>query len=126
MSKSQIFALFALIAGPIVIITACVQPPQAPQERFDVVEAGIPEIQRALAEGRVTSRQLVDRYLERIGLYELDLNATMAVNPQAQVLADDSLRRRMVAAGLRRAEKLTWERMVEGTTETYRRALGEE
>lgn len=44
----------------------------------------------------------------------------------AQVLADDSLRRRMVAAGLRRAEKLTWERMVEGTTETYRRALGEE
>ena len=89
MSKSQIFALFALIAGPIVIITACVQPPQAPQERFDVVEAGIPEIQRALAEGRVTSRQLVDRYLERIGLYELDLNATMAVNPQAQVLADE-------------------------------------
>jgi alpha-1,3-rhamnosyl/mannosyltransferase len=42
-----------------------------------------------------------------------------------QVLVDDSLRRRMVEAGLRRAEKLTWERTVEGTVESYRKALGE-
>jgi glycosyltransferase involved in cell wall biosynthesis len=43
-----------------------------------------------------------------------------------QVLVDDALRRRMVEAGSRRAEKLTWERTVEGTVETYRKALGEE
>ena len=43
-----------------------------------------------------------------------------------QVLVDDPLRRRMVEAGMRQAEKLTWERTVEGTVETYRRALGEE
>ena len=43
---------------------------------------------RALAEGRVTSRELVDQYLQRIALYELDLNATLAVNHAAQATAD--------------------------------------
>jgi len=42
-----------------------------------------------------------------------------------RVLVDDSLRRRMIEAGNRRAESLTWERAVEGTLETYRKALGE-
>jgi len=32
----------------------------------------------------------------------------------------------MIEAGNRRAETLTWERAVEGTLETYRKALGEE
>jgi glycosyltransferase involved in cell wall biosynthesis len=43
-----------------------------------------------------------------------------------QVLVDDSLRRRMVEAGHRRAQKLTWGRTVEGTVESYRKALGED
>jgi glycosyltransferase involved in cell wall biosynthesis len=43
-----------------------------------------------------------------------------------RVLVDDSLRRRMIEAGNRRAEALTWERAVEGTLETYRKALGGE
>lgn len=55
---------------------------------FSVVEASIPEIQKALADGHVTSRQLVDQYLQRIALYELQLGATLAVNPKAQALAD--------------------------------------
>jgi len=55
---------------------------------FSVVEASIPEIQAALEDGRVTSRELVDQYLQRIALYELDLRATMAVNPNAQAIAD--------------------------------------
>ena len=42
-----------------------------------------------------------------------------------RVLVDDSLRRRMIEAGNRRAEALTWERAVEGTLETYHKALGE-
>lgn len=43
-----------------------------------------------------------------------------------RVLVDDPLRRRMIEAGRRRAEALTWERAVEGTLESYRKALGEE
>jgi len=55
---------------------------------FSVVDASIPELQQALADGRVTSRQLVDQYLQRIALYELELRATMAVNRQAQAVAE--------------------------------------
>jgi len=42
-----------------------------------------------------------------------------------QVLVDDALRQRMIEAGRRRAERMTWERTVDKTVEAYRRALGE-
>ena len=54
---------------------------QAP--RFSVVEATIPEMQKAMAERRVTSHELVQQSLTRIALYEERLNAVMAVNPRA-------------------------------------------
>jgi glycosyltransferase involved in cell wall biosynthesis len=42
-----------------------------------------------------------------------------------RVLVDDALRQRMVEAGRRRADLLSWERTVDGTLEAYRQALGE-
>ncbi len=77
--------LFALL-----LTAACSAPPAAPPAAapFSVVEASIPDMQKALAEGRVTSRQLVEQYLQRIGLYEKTLNATLAVNPRALEEAD--------------------------------------
>ena len=77
--------LFALL-----LTAACSAPPAAPPAAapFSVVEASIPDMQKALAEGRVTSRQLVEQYLQRIGLYEKRLNATLAVNPKALAEAD--------------------------------------
>jgi amidase len=48
-----------------------------------VVEATIPEMQRAMREGRTTSRELVRQYLARIGTYEPVLHAVLAVNPKA-------------------------------------------
>jgi len=56
--------------------------------KFSVVEASIPEMQRAMREGRVTSRQLVEQYLMRIALYEEKLNATLWVNAKALAEAD--------------------------------------
>ncbi len=65
---------------------------------------------------------------------ELGEDAARLVNPLdvdevasavEQVLVDDPLRQRMVEAGRRRAERLTWERTVDKTVEAYRRALGE-
>lgn len=55
----------------------------APREPFDVVEATIPEMQQAMAEGRVTSRELVEAHLVRIALYEEEVNAVISVNPHA-------------------------------------------
>ncbi len=59
-----------------------------PRERFDVVEATIPEMQRAMEEGRVTSRELVEAHLLRIALYEERINAVMTVNASALAQAD--------------------------------------
>jgi amidase len=50
---------------------------------FDVVEATIPEMQVAMKEGRVTSRDLVRQYLIRIALYNRKLNGIITVNPHA-------------------------------------------
>jgi amidase len=58
------------------------------QGRFSVVEATIPQMQAAMAKGQVTSRQLVEQYLIRLGLYEDRLNAALAVNPRALQEAD--------------------------------------
>jgi amidase len=55
---------------------------------FSVVEAGIPDLQAALRDRRVTSRELVSLYLARIATYENTLNPTLAVNPQALAEAD--------------------------------------
>jgi len=50
---------------------------------FTVVEASIQDMQTAMAEGRVTSREIVQQYLTRIALYEDKLNAVITVNPRA-------------------------------------------
>jgi amidase len=61
---------------------------------FRVVEATIPEMQAAMTEGRLTSRELVLLHLARIGLYEDRLNATIAVNPRALEEAEERDRER--------------------------------
>jgi amidase len=55
---------------------------------FSVVEATIPDMQKALAARRITSRDLVLQYLVRIATYEDKLNATLFVNPNALQEAD--------------------------------------
>jgi len=64
---------------------------------FNVVEAGIPELQKAMTQGKVTSRRLVVEYLARIALYEEQLNGAMAMNPN--VLAEAEARDRERAQG---------------------------
>ena len=55
---------------------------------FPVVETGIPELRQALANGRITSRQIVLEYLTRIALYEDQLKAIITVNPNVLEEAD--------------------------------------
>ncbi|HEX6086292.1 MAG TPA: amidase family protein [Thermoanaerobaculia bacterium] len=75
--------------------------PLAAQKRpFTVVEATIPEMQAALREKRITSRELVTQYLVRIATYEDKLNAIITVNPRALEEAD-ALDRERAAGKLR-------------------------
>lgn len=66
-------------------LAACRPAPSVP---FSVVEASIAEMQAAMRDGRVTSRDLVQQYLARIAVYEDRLNAAMTVNPRALEEAD--------------------------------------
>jgi amidase len=68
-----------------------------PTKPFTVVEASIPEMQAALAQKRVTSRELVTQYLVRIATYDRMLHSLITVNANALKLADELDRER--AAG---------------------------
>ncbi|XP_058213140.1 probable amidase At4g34880 [Rhododendron vialii] len=57
---------------------------------FPIQEATIDGIQRAFADGRLTSRQLVDFYLHRIETLNPALRGVIEVNPDARDQADEA------------------------------------
>jgi amidase len=78
MTRSLIFVTAGLL------LAAQSKPPAAPAgQPVTVVESTIREMQTAMAEGRITSREIVRQYLERIATYEDKLNAVIVVNPRA-------------------------------------------
>jgi amidase len=78
----------ALVAAFAFQAAAAQQQGGYPTERFSVVEATIPELIRAMEDGRTTSREIVEQYLGRIGIYEDALNAAIYVNPNALAEAE--------------------------------------
>jgi amidase len=75
--------LVLALAAAVALAAAPATPPH-----FTVVEASIADMQRALQQHRVTSRELVQQSLTRIALYEDRLNAIVYVNPHALEEAD--------------------------------------
>ena len=75
------------LAVTMLVAVGCARPMTGARP-FTVVETGIPELQRALADGRITSRQLTVEYLTRIALYEDQLKAAITVNPRILEEAD--------------------------------------
>ena len=85
-------AILALVAAPIA----------ARAQAFNVVETTIAEIHGAMRAGRLTCRELVTSYLDRIAAIDKRgpaINALIVVNPKALAVAD-SLDRRMATTGL--------------------------
>ena len=90
---SRLLAAIALLSC---LVVACAAPsPSAPP--FAIVEATIPGMRTAMEQGRLTSHQLVEMYLARIGMYQQMLKAAVYVNPNAMTEADERDRER--AAG---------------------------
>ncbi|MBK5291428.1 MAG: amidase [Acidobacteriia bacterium] len=81
--------LFLILAEAVVIPVAGKQ-----RRAFRVVEASISEMREALRQKKVTSRELVEQYLQRIALYNDRLHATIAVNGKALAEADELDRER--------------------------------
>jgi len=73
-----------LLAAPLTF-AACAP---AATESFDVVEATILDMQQAMEDGRVTSRDLVEAHLLRIAVHEDQVNAVITVNKNALAEAD--------------------------------------
>lgn len=83
----------------------------ADETPFDVVEASISEIVAALDSGRVTSVELVTRYLDRIAAYDQDgirLNAVPILNPDAMADARASDARRAAGHSLGRLDGIPY------------------
>jgi amidase len=58
---------------------------------FQLVESTITDIQKAVAQGKLTYKQLVQMYLDRIQKYDdngIKLNAILTINPKALEIAD--------------------------------------
>src|SRR5436190_16957594 len=77
------------------LLLATVLVASAQRKTFSVIEAGIPEMQKAMKEKRVTSRDLVQQYLTRIAMYDDKLHATISVNPNALKEAEELDRERL-------------------------------
>ena len=84
--------ILVLILAAVTLLTALnaqtKREARADRAQFSVVEASISDMRTALEQGRVTSRELVTRYLERIATYEDKLHAALTVNRNALQEAD--------------------------------------
>jgi amidase len=93
-------ALLLLALSPAAVRTQ--QPPPSPPD-FDVVEATIADVQRALRVGTLTCRGLVEQYLRRIAAYDRNgpaINSLVVVHPRALDVADSLDRRARAGATL--------------------------
>lgn len=88
--KSQLDARAARACIYILLTCAATFPARAGAARFDITENSIAGTQRAIAEHRVTCREVIEQYLERIRAYDQStrLNSLVLVNPRALDEAD--------------------------------------
>ena len=81
--RRALIALLSLAAAGILSAAQTGRSEPSTGRSFSVVEATIPEMQAAMQENRITSREIVLQYLTRIAIYEDKLNAVIVVNPRA-------------------------------------------
>src|SRR5438105_241036 len=96
MSRLSLVAV-AFACAALTLFAQTRRPPAAAEPSrpaFTVVEATIPQMRDAMAQGRVTSREIVLHYLARIATYEDKLHAALTVNRAALQEADERDRER--------------------------------
>lgn len=88
--------MFVIVVCSLLLTTVAQtkRPAATRSPTFNVVEATIPQIEQALKERRVTSRELVIQYLTLIGMYEDKLHAAITINKDAIKEAEELDRER--------------------------------
>jgi amidase len=76
--------------GLTMLIAASASNPAEARGNFDITEISIAATQQAIREHRITCRQVVDAYLDRIRAYDqvTRLNSLVLINPRAEAEAD--------------------------------------
>ncbi|MFQ5738136.1 MAG: amidase [Acidobacteriota bacterium] len=89
MRPSNRLAVVSVLA--LCVLVGCGRRPGEESEPFEVMEQTIAQLQEAITSGRVTCRQIVQAYLDRIEAYDRPsgLNAITVVNPRALERADE-------------------------------------
>jgi len=80
-----------LLAAGLLLFPSALAPTVALAQDFELLETTIDEVHRALAEGRLTCRELVRGYLDRIAAFDGTgprLNTIQYLNPRALAQAD--------------------------------------
>ena len=85
---ASLVALACLALGGVTSVTATAAPAAGKECRPSVAglnlqDVTIPQLQKALASGKTTSKELVDAYLDRIAAYDGYVNSIRALNPNA-------------------------------------------
>ncbi|GMN70280.1 hypothetical protein TIFTF001_039325 [Ficus carica] len=89
-----------LIPCPLVIVIAILSSSAShtdtatADESFSIIEATVDDIKLAFTQNKVTSRQLVQSYIDRINSLNRTLKGVIEVNPDALSLADNADRER--------------------------------
>jgi amidase len=96
-TRASIAMAILAVSSVLVVVQAQRSRNRPATPAFSVVEASISDMQAAMTDGRVTSREIVLQYLARIALYEHTLHAALAINKEALAEADQRDRER--AAG---------------------------
>lgn len=78
----------------LIVLTAASLTKITTASDFKIVEATVADIQRAFTDGELTSRQLVDLYLDRVKSFNPLLRSVLEVNPEARDQADEADRQR--------------------------------
>ena len=87
---ARAWLIATLLGGMLAVPIAAAQslPPPVNREPFDPLEASIAQLQVAMGTGRITSRELVEFYFERIAEFDPALHSIATLNRNARARAD--------------------------------------
>jgi amidase len=84
-----VIALMLACAGATLVLAQTRQSTTGSSARFEIIEATIPQMRTAMEQHRLTSHELVEMYLARLGMYQQKLHAAVYVNANALKEADE-------------------------------------
>lgn len=88
-TKFNRFTILLLFILQFIITSSCTQTEDA-TEKFNIIETTIAEVHKAVIEKRITFKELVQMYIDRINKYDqsTELNSIVIINPKALEIAD--------------------------------------